>query len=100
MGIVRTATPAPASEARPGRCTHDIDAQGLADIAAANAAAEAAYLADQDALSFVSFTGTPDPRHDSFNVVSYDGINYLELSWSLELRPGGAHQHDLARVYG
>lgn len=46
----------------------------------------------------ITFTSTPDPRHDTFDLVDFDGVVYREQAWSLELRAGGAHQHRLNRA--
>ncbi len=76
-----------------------IDAQGLTDQASADAAAEAAYAQDSDTFSWVSFTSTADPRHDTFNVVEYLGVRYREQAWSLTLDTGGNMTHQLRRIY-
>lgn len=45
----------------------------------------------------VEFVGPPDPRHDVFDIVDWDGTRYLEVGWSLALTPGGEHRHRLQR---
>jgi hypothetical protein len=40
-----------------------------------------------------------DPRHDSYNVVRWDGSNWLELSWSMSLVEGGDMRHVLRKAY-
>lgn len=42
----------------------------------------------------------PDPRHDSFDVIRWQGKLWLELAWSMELIAGGNMTHSLRRVYG
>lgn len=41
----------------------------------------------------------PDPRHDSYDVLRWDGINWLEIGWSLPLVEGGEMQHIARRAY-
>lgn len=56
--------------------------------------------ANQDPLRYggVQMISSPDPRHDIYDVVQWDGALYLEVSWSLQLRPGGDHRHSLVRA--
>lgn len=41
----------------------------------------------------------PDPRHDGYNVVRFQGENWLEIGWSMPLVSGGAMSHTLRRAY-
>lgn len=75
-----------------------IDAPGVESVEQAEAMAKAAYAQDNSS-SWVDFDGIPDPRHDLFEIVAFDGVNYREVSWSLTLEPGGKHHHSLRRVY-
>jgi len=47
----------------------------------------------------IALTTTIDPRHDSYNVIRYLGSNWLELTWTMELRPGGVMQHTMRKAY-
>ncbi len=47
----------------------------------------------------VTLTTAPDPRHDSYNVVWWQGEPWLELSWSMALVEGGAMNHLLRKAY-
>lgn len=47
----------------------------------------------------VTLTTPPDPRHDSYNVIRWDGANWLELSWSMQLEEGGTMTHVLRKGY-
>lgn len=40
-----------------------------------------------------------DPRHDSYNVIRWAGENWLELSWTMTLTPGGPMQHTMRKAY-
>ena len=41
----------------------------------------------------------PDPRHDGYDVVRFDGENWLEIGWSMPLRAGAEMTHTLRRAY-
>lgn len=47
----------------------------------------------------VSLTTAPDPRHDSYNVVRWQGDLWLELAWSMALTEGGGMNHLLRKAY-
>lgn len=40
-----------------------------------------------------------DPRHDSYNVVRFNGVNWLELAWAMTLTPGGDMMHMMRKAY-
>lgn len=74
-----------------------IEIQGLESVAQANLAA--ATFAQRDARQGrASFTGPPDPRHDSYDLLWVDGKKYLEIGWTLPLVEGGDMQHSLVLV--
>ncbi len=72
--------------------------QGLS-LQQANDAARVRGQQDADTYQWASFAAAPDPRHDTFNVVRWQGANWREQSWSLALEPGGEHRHELRRSY-
>jgi hypothetical protein len=41
----------------------------------------------------------PDPRHDSYDVVLWQGERWLELAWTMTLVEGAPMQHTLRKVY-
>lgn len=41
----------------------------------------------------------PDPRHDSYQVFHWQGENWLELAWSIELIEGGTMKHIGRKAY-
>lgn len=47
----------------------------------------------------VELETTIDPRHDGFDVVRWDGKNWLELDWSMDLVEGGTMRHTMRRIY-
>jgi hypothetical protein len=75
-----------------------IDQQGIANKAAADYAAKAYGIAQQ-VHEYVTFAGPPDARHDGFSIVTFDGLRWLEQSWSLPLTAVGPMTHTLRRVY-
>lgn len=40
-----------------------------------------------------------DPRHDSYNIIRWQGANWLELAWSMPLVEGAAMSHLLRKSY-
>ena len=91
---------APNSYANIGRIIAVVhDSQGVSTNADAAAAAKARGQSDASTYSWVSFDAVPDPRHDTFDIVSWNGINHREQSWSLPLQVGDVMKHELRRVY-
>lgn len=41
----------------------------------------------------------PDPRHDAYDVIKWDGEQWLELSWTMTLLEGSPMQHVLRKTY-
>lgn len=64
------------------------------------AAAIARNLGQQQTLfEQVELSTVPDPRHDSYDVVRWDGRLWLEIGWAMELVEGGEMRHTLRRAY-
>lgn len=53
----------------------------------------------QSVLEYTNLVTAADPRHDSYNVIQWDGSLWLEVAWSLALSPGGMMTHTLQRAY-
>lgn len=53
----------------------------------------------QTVFERVTLTTPPDPRHDSYNVIKWQGNLWLELAWSMALTEGGAMNHMLRKSY-
>lgn len=80
--------------------TQVIRADGLESVAAANARAKDAYgTGGGAAFEHVTFSSPPDPRHDTFQVVAYNDVNYSEQDWTMPLREGADMVHHLRRAY-
>lgn len=47
----------------------------------------------------VTLATAPDPRHDSYDVIEWDGQRWLELAWSMPLKEGAEMTHTLRKVY-
>lgn len=41
----------------------------------------------------------PDPRHDSYDVIRWQGVNWLELGWTMTLEEGAPMTHTLRRSF-
>jgi hypothetical protein len=52
----------------------------------------------QSIFESATLTTAPDPRHDSYNVIRWQGVNWLELGWSMTLVEGGRMSHVLRRT--
>ncbi len=46
-----------------------------------------------------SLSTAPDPRHDSYDVIRWQGVNWLELGWSMTLEEGAPMTHTLRRSF-
>ncbi len=71
----------------------------MAVLGAATEAARVIGLQDADTYQWASFAAAPDPRHDTFNVVRWQGALWREQAWSLPLVAGAEHRHELRRSY-
>lgn len=47
----------------------------------------------------VELTTAPDPRHDSYDVILWQGEKWLETAWSLPLVEGGKMRHTARKTY-
>jgi hypothetical protein len=77
------------------------ETQDLQLIDAVQASAVAQNLANRQTIfERVQLSTAPDPRHDSYNVIRWQGSMWLELAWSMALVEGGAMGHLLRKAYG
>ena len=53
----------------------------------------------QTIVETTTLTTAPDPRHDSYNVIQWQGELWLELAWSMTLSEGQPMNHTLRRSY-
>lgn len=106
----------PGSEAEPVVGVYDVPASAPHSIAQrgfvlpktvdvqlhsqAQATVYARTLGLQQTVYEVVELSTPvDPRHDAYEVVRWDGVRWLEVSWTMPLVPGGEMRHTLRRAY-
>jgi hypothetical protein len=47
----------------------------------------------------ISLATPPDPRHDSYNVIRWGGVNWLELAWSMTMIEGAPMDHTMRRQH-
>lgn len=89
---------APNSFAKRGFYITQVNDLQVADFTQALAVAE--NLAQRQTIfERVTITTAPDPRHDSYNVVRWNDSTWLELSWRMDLGPGGDMTHVLRKGY-
>lgn len=66
----------------------------------AQAQAVATSLGQQQIIfESVELYTAPDPRHDSYDVLRWQGENWLETAWSLPLIEGAQMQHTARKAY-
>ncbi len=98
VGVYDIPAGAPNSIANLGRViSQTITMQAIASVPQAQQAARAAYTQATIGTS-VEFDSVCNPLHDTFDVVRFNGRNYLEVAWRLDLIPGGRQHHTLRGV--
>jgi hypothetical protein len=75
--------------------TYDLQ---LSDVNQAAAVAQG-FVNRRTIFEKVNLTTAIDPRHDSYNVIVWQGSLWLELAWSMALTPGGGMNHSLRKAY-
>lgn len=97
VGIFNVPDSAPNSFVKTGRLVVKTDnIQGIATQAQADAAAAAMYATDISSYTWLSFqTVRVNPYHDTWDIVSFDGVNYREVGWTYEAKSGGTMTHTL-----
>lgn len=101
-GVYDIPASAPHSAANRGFIvTHVEQVQGIETNQQARDAARALARESRFAYETVEFSGPPDPRHDTYDVVSFETEldHYLEISWSYLLREGSEMKHVIRRTY-
>lgn len=89
---------APNSVERIGRIKPEVHkVQGLADTASAQKMANAFAAAQQVNYREITFSSTPDPRHDVYDVVNFNNSLYRETAWSIGLKPGSDMSHTIVK---
>jgi hypothetical protein len=89
---------APHSVANRGFTIAQVENLQLSDSTQAAAVATGLGIR-QTIFQRVTLTTPPDPRHDSYNVIRWQGANWLELGWSMALTEGAPMNHVLRKSY-
>lgn len=98
VGIYDIPPSAPHSIAQRGfiqQATFDMNVDNSAQ---ATAVARALGM-NQTIVEQVDASTPPDPRHDSYDVIRFMGVNWVETYWSMEMIEGGDMSHTLRRGY-
>lgn len=74
-----------------------IDIQALSSIQCSAIASN--LVQRQTVFETTSLTTAPDPRHDSYNVIKWQGELWLELAWSITMREGAPMSHTIRKAY-
>lgn len=75
------------------------DVQGVESRSAARKAAKAIGQADYATYRWLDIDTAPDPRHDTYDVIDWEGDRYREQAWSLPLVDGAKMHHELRRIW-
>lgn len=98
IGIADIPTTAPNSIANRGFVVTQVINLQLTSLTQARAVAQG--LAQRATVyETVTLSTPPDPRHDSYDVIRWQGENWLELGWNMSLVEGGAMGHSLRKAY-
>lgn len=98
VGTYDTPASAPWSIANRGFVIPEIrDVQVDSSIAATVAARNIGRR--QQVFERAQVSTPPDPRHDSYDTIVWNGVRWLELAWTLQLTEGAPMVHTLRRVY-
>lgn len=90
---------APHSAANRGFIVSSVtDRQGVGSNTNAMNVGRSLYAAARS-YEWLTFDSPPDPRHDTFQTVDFDGVVYRETGWSMTLEAGGKMSHELRRTY-
>lgn len=99
VGVYNVPDTAPHSLVNRGYLVPEVkDIQMEANLSQANAAAMA--IGQQDTIyERVSLSTPPDPRHDSYDVILWQGERWLEIAWSMQLEEGAPTIRTLRKAY-
>ncbi len=89
---------APHSVANRGFAVVDVRDIQLTNPNQAQVAAETIGLSNT-VFERVQLSTAPDPRHDSYDVIQWDGQKWLELSWAMTLSEGVPMRHVMRKTY-
>jgi hypothetical protein len=100
VGVYDIPDEAPHSIANRGYpVAHVENLQGIGSQAEARNAAQALARGWRFAYETIEFSSPPDPRHDTYDTLDFEGVRFLEQSWSMPLREGAPMRHTARRTY-
>lgn len=97
-GVADVPVNAPNSFANRGFYIPSVNDIQVANAPQAQAMAEN-LMQRQTIFETVKISTAPDPRHDSYNVIHWQGEKWLELGWRMVLAEGQPMDHTLRRSY-
>lgn len=98
VGVADVPSSAPHSIANRGFVVADVTNRQV--FSAAQAGAVALNLVrNQTLVEQVELSTPADPRHDSYDVVKWQGENWIEIFWNLPFNSNSAMTHTLRKVY-
>jgi hypothetical protein len=98
VGVATVPVNAPNSVANRGFAISRVLDLQLSDATQAQAVANG-LVQRQAIFEQVALSTPADPRHDGYNVIRWQGENWLELAWSMPLQPGEPMTHQMRRSY-
>lgn len=98
VGTYDIPSSAPHSAANRGFIVSAVFDRQLTNTAQAGAVAQNLGLR-QTIFERAEIFTAPDPRHDSYDVIRWQGENWLEIAWSLPLIEGSVMRHTIRKAY-
>lgn len=98
VGIYDVPSTYPYSIANRGFVIPDVTDMAVVDAGQAQAAARALAIRN-GAFEQLQVSTAPDPRHESYNVIWWREMAWLETAWTMQLVEGGTMAHTLRRAY-
>ncbi len=98
VGVATVPVNAPNSVAKRGFVIAKVLDLQLTDANQAQAVANG-LVQRQAIFEQVALSTPADPRHDGYNVIRWQGENWLELAWSMPLQAGAPMTHTMRRSY-
>ncbi len=76
------------------------DVRNVSSVTTEQCSAIAQNLVErQTVFETTTLNTAPDPRHDSYNVIKWQGELWLELAWTMGLSEGAPMSHTLRKAY-
>lgn len=98
VGTYDVPNSAPYSIQNRGFVIADVSSRQISTSTQANAVARNIALT-QNVVERVELSTPPDPRHDSYDIIRWEGVLWLETGWSMTLAEGASMRHTMQRIY-